>query len=211
MRAIIFDFDGTLGDSLAVVIEIAHTITNRPQLVLPEEVERMRTLRLLDVAKELRIPKWRWPYLLFRGRALMSARLAEVLPFPGIEEVIRALHEDGYQLYIMSSNSAKTIERFLLEHGMSSYFTKVYGGVGLLSKANSMRRILKKNNLVPDETIYVGDEPRDIDASKLIGIPCVAVAWGYNTADLLAEHAPMVVVRTTAQLQKVLEQWGGEI
>jgi phosphoglycolate phosphatase-like HAD superfamily hydrolase len=208
MRAIIFDFDGTIGDSFKVAVEIAHKITHRNLLVKPEEVERLRKLHMLDVARELRLPKWQWPFLLIRGRSQMSKRLPEVQPFPGIAEVLYSLHNDGYQLFIMSSNSEQNIQQFLTQHGMSTFFTRIYSGIGLLGKARALRRILKQNQLSADDVIYIGDETRDIDASKQVKMPCVAVAWGYNAPELLAEHAPMVVVRTMPQLQHVLEEWG---
>jgi phosphoglycolate phosphatase-like HAD superfamily hydrolase len=211
MRAIIFDFDGTIGDSFKVAVEIGHAITHRSQLVLPEEVVRLRKLRMLDVARELKLPKWQWPFLLVRGRRQMSKRLREVQPFPGIDGVLRELRRDGYDLYIMSSNSQRNIQRFMTAHGMITYISKIYSGVSLLGKARALRGILKETKLSPKDVIYVGDEVRDVEAANRVGMPCVAVAWGYNAPELLTEQAPMVVVRTIEQLQHVLEEWGSEL
>jgi phosphoglycolate phosphatase-like HAD superfamily hydrolase len=211
MRAIIFDFDGTIADSFKLTVEIVHKITHRSQLVMPEEVTRLRKLRLPEVAQELKIPKWQWPFILMRGRRQMAKRLVEVQPFPGINDTFKVLVQDNYQLYIMSRNRKSTIQRFLVEHGLSSYFKEVYGGVSLLRKANALEKIMKVNQLDKDDVIYVGDEPHDIQASKKVGIPCVAVGWGFSAPVLLAEYAPMVVVRTAEQLEHVLEEWGSEL
>lgn len=211
MKAIIFDFDGTLADSFKVVLEIAHSLTNRNQLVEPNEIIRMRKMRMINVARELQIPKWLWPTLIIRGRSMMGRRIAEIQPFPGIAETLEAIHKDGYQMFIMTSNSQRNVDLFLATHGMSSFFSKVYGGIGLLGKARALRKILRDNHLQTTEAIYVGDEPRDIEGAKLVDMPCVAVAWGYNDPDLLAEHAPMVVVRSAQQLLRVLEQWGSAL
>jgi phosphoglycolate phosphatase len=208
MRAFIFDFDGTIGDSFKVAVEIAHEITHRSQLVMPEEVARLRKLRMLDVARELKIPKWRWPMLLIRGRSLMTKRLKEVQPFPGIVPVLRTLHDEGYELYIMSSNSDRNIERFLVDNDITTIFKRVYSGVGLLGKARALRHILKHNNLLAKDVMYIGDEPRDIESSRQVGMPCVAVAWGFNAPELLKDHAPMALVDTPELLQQTLEAWG---
>lgn len=211
MKAVIFDFDGTIGDSFKVAVEIAHQLTHRSQLADPDEIARLRRMRMLSVALALHIPKYLWPFLLLRGRRMMTKRLKEVQPFIGIADVLMTLHQDGYQLFIVSSNSRQNIESFLTQHGLSGYLTKIYGNVGLLGKAPVLRKIIKRNNLTPEEVIYVGDESRDIEAAKQVNMPCVAVAWGYNAPELLQEHAPMVIVHSAKQLQTVLEEWGSAL
>lgn len=211
MKAIIFDFDGTLADSFKLVVEITQGLTHRTEPISDLEIARLRQLRLLNVAKELGLSRWRWPLLIIRGRRLMARRIGEVQPFAGIEAVVAALSGDHYRLFVMSSNSTRNVQAFLVQHGLSSYFTHIYGGVGLFGKSRALRKILHRNHLKPEDVIYVGDEPRDIEACKHVGVPCVAVAWGFNTPELLAEHAPMVVVRTSSQLRKVLEEWGSSL
>jgi phosphoglycolate phosphatase len=211
MKAIIFDFDGTLADSFKLAVDITQSLTHRTILVSDAEIVRLRKMRLLKVAEELGLPRWRWPLLMFLGRRRMSRRLGEVQPFAGIDDVLAALSGDHYKLFIMSSNSRRNVETFLANHGLSGYFTQIHGGVGLFGKARALRSILRHNNFQPADVIYVGDEPRDIEACKHVGVPCVAVAWGYNAPELLAEHAPMVVVRTTSQLRNVLEEWGSTL
>jgi phosphoglycolate phosphatase len=207
MRTIIFDFDGTIGDSFKVAVEIAHEMTHRSQLVMPEEVVRLRKLRMIEVARELELPKRRWPFLLIRGRKLMTKRLAEVQPFPGMADVLATLHKQGYQLFILSSNSEKNIGRFLQDHALNRYFVRTYSGVGLLGKSRALRHILKQNHLQATDAIYVGDEARDIEGSKRVGMDCVAVGWGYNAPELLAAHAPRAVVVTPEALLESLEAW----
>lgn len=205
MKAIIFDFDGTIGNSFTVALEIAHSITKRHQLVSPEEVLRFRQLKMLDVAIELEIPKWQWPFLLMRGRRQMDKRLKEILPFEGIDQILETLYTDNFQLFIVSSNSNRNINQFLMNNKLDNYFTKVYGGIGLLGKARALKHIMKINNLAKSEAVYVGDEPRDIEASKEVGIPCISVSWGYNSPSLLNKYRPLKVVDTPEQLIVVLK------
>lgn len=211
MNAIIFDFDGTIADSIPVVIEIAHKITHRPEFVDPNEVARLRSLGMLEVAKSLKLPRWQWPLFLVRGRRQMARRLHELQPFPGMPEALAALRAEGYQLFIMSSNSQHNVENFLVQHGLGGYFNRVYGGIGMLGKARALKKIVRHEHLQTEKTIYVGDEPRDIDASKAAGMACVAVGWGLNSPEMLSQHAPMVVVRQVSELQRVLQEWGRTI
>jgi phosphoglycolate phosphatase len=207
MRTIIFDFDGTIGDSLKVIIEVGNQLTHKNIGTDPRELENLRGLGLMAVAKELGIRKHQWPFLMFRGRLLMSKHLSEIKPFSGIEDVLKKFDAYGYNIFIMSSNSKQNIQTFLTHNGLSGYFDQVHGGVGLFSKAKALKKVIRTNKIGLDEAIYIGDEPRDIDAAKAAGIPCIAVSWGFNTPDILAQHAPMIVVRTREQLSKTLDSW----
>jgi phosphoglycolate phosphatase-like HAD superfamily hydrolase len=202
---IIFDFDGTIADSFSAVVGIFHELTHRSQLVTPEEIVRLRHMRLMDVARAEKISKWRAPFLLLRGRRMMAKRLGAVNAFGGIPDAIEQAHAAGHQLFIMSSNSTSNVRKFLREHELDQYFTKVYGGVGLLGKARALKRILRANQLQAAECIYIGDEPRDIDASNEVGMKCIAVTWGFNAVELLRDHKPYAIARTPEKLLSLLQ------
>jgi phosphoglycolate phosphatase len=159
----------------------------------------------------LDIPKRKWPWLMHKGKKIMAKDIHQIPVFDGIHEVLRSLKDQKYFLYIISSNSTSNIEKFLSEKGLLLYFDKVYGGAGIFDKARLITKVLKEQKIEPDSTVYVGDEVRDIQASKQIGMPCIAVGWGYNGADLLAQNSPMVVVRKPKELLQVISQWGDTI
>ena len=210
MKTVIFDFDGTLVDSFKVAIEVAHELTHRSILVQPEEIVRLRQLRLLDVARELKLPRWQWPFLLIRGRRMMTKRLDEVLPFADMPAVIKDLHSKGYNLLVMSSNSQVNVQRVLDNRSLSQYFSYIKGGIGLMGKSKGLRELIRQENLDIANCIYVGDEPRDVEGSRKVGMLCVSVTWGFNAPELLRDHHPLAVVDTPQQLRKELKKWGGK-
>jgi phosphoglycolate phosphatase-like HAD superfamily hydrolase len=134
----------------------------------------------------------------------MTKRLGEINVFGGMAETIKQVHSDGQQLFIMSSNSTSNVREFLLQNELNPYFTKIYGGVGLLGKARALKRILRANQLKPGECVYIGDEPRDIEASKAVGISCIAVTWGFNASELLKDHKPDAIADTPEELLELL-------
>jgi len=213
MRAVILDFDGTIADSFSTVINIAYQITKRPQLADVKQIESMRAdnLGLKDLISGLDIPKWKWPWLLYRGKRLMAKDIHRIPLFSGMREVLAALKDQKYELYIISSNSTANVQRFINENGLLPYFTKVYGGAALFDKAKLIKKVLKEQKLDPISAVYVGDEVRDILAAKQVGMPCIAVSWGYNSGDLLVQNSPMVVVRNPKQLLRIITEWGNTL
>src|SRR5882757_51124 len=113
MANIIFDFDGTIADSLMVVLGIIHELTGHDMPQTAEEVERLRSMTLLQAAREANVRVGKVPFMVARGRRLMRTRMEDITAFKGIPEAITELHAQGHGLYIMSSNSVQNIEQFL--------------------------------------------------------------------------------------------------
>jgi HAD superfamily hydrolase (TIGR01549 family) len=203
--AVIFDFDGTIADSLWVVVSIYEEMFGVS--VPPEQVEEARDHPLSQVIKNLGIPLWKVPRLLTMGRRIMRARASEVQPFPGMKEVFEQLQQAGFSLQVMSSNSKATVQHFLEQYDLLQYFTHIQGSVGLFSKAMVLKKLMKQFGLTRDEILYVGDEGRDIDGAKKAHVPIISVGWGYNSPKLLQSMRPDYFVAEPAQILEAVEAW----
>lgn len=203
MSTLIFDFDGTIADSMDLAIEIFYEVTGHPPITDPAEIARLRTLPLLKVAREAKISPHQIPRLLLKGRARMHQRMDEVGTFPGLPEVLRQLHKNGHRLLVMSSNSQQNVTQFLKTHGLESYFSDVYGSIGLFSKTRALKKILRLNKLKPGQCFYIGDEIRDMHASQKAKIRPVAVAWGYNDVRALQAAKPFAIAERPADLERI--------
>ncbi len=206
MKTIIFDFDGTIADSLGLVIEIYRELTNDTRKFTEEEYEEFRKLSARQVARAIGVSWWRVPLLLRKGRKIMRQRLGEVEVFDGLPEVIKELHGEGYNLQIVSSNSASNVRKFLKTHKLDEYFSSIRGDVGLFGKAKVLKQIIKKGNLNKNDTYYIGDEARDIVAAKKAGVKMVAVEWGYNHKNLLEMLLPYAMADSPKMLLKILSE-----
>jgi phosphoglycolate phosphatase-like HAD superfamily hydrolase len=203
-KTIIFDFDGTIADSFTIVVSIIQEMMHRSQKLTPEEIIGLKHMHLLEVAKKEHLPVWRIPFMVIRGRRMMNSRIGEVRLFDGMGIVIKELYDSGYELFIVSSNSSVNIEKFLQSNKLKQYFAKIYGGVGLFSKSRMLRKTLGANKLSPDKCIYVGDEARDVKASKEVGMRCVSVGWGFNAASLLCKLKPMAIADRPEDLLEII-------
>lgn len=205
MSNLIFDFDGTIANSFEVVEKIFYEVTGHEPITDEQLVAHLRRQPLLKAAKELHISPTQMPRLLIRGRALMQHRMNQVKAFPGIPQAIRELRNKGHQLFIISSNSQSNVEIFLKEHDLLDCFDRVYGGVGLFNKARVLKKVMRRSKMKAEESFYVGDEVRDVNAAKRAGVRIVSVAWGYNDVAALKEEKPFATAMTPADLLQILE------
>ncbi|HET8709317.1 MAG TPA: HAD-IA family hydrolase [Candidatus Saccharimonadales bacterium] len=201
---VIFDFDGTIADTFVMAINIFYKLKPRWPILPKGEVERLRGMAFMQVARELQIPPWDIPFLLVRGRKIMAAHLDEAVIIPGMGEAIRQLHDSGYDLYVISSNSTENVSRFLERHQLLDQFTEIYGSIGLMGKAKAIKKLLKDKQVAPENAYYVGDEARDIEAAHKVKVHSIAVSWGYNNIKILADHKPKVLVFDPADIVKVV-------
>lgn len=202
MKTLIFDFDGTIADSFELVIEIAYELTGLPKRS-EEEVAKLRHLPFVRATRELGIPMRHIPRLLIQGRQKMLERIHEVHPFPGMPEVLKELHDNGYHLLVTSSNSEKNVRTFLRANELESYFDGVYGNASIFNKATSIRKVLRRNKLDPSDCFYIGDEVRDVIAAARVRVEPVAVTWGYQASEALAKYHPYALVDHPADLLRI--------
>jgi phosphoglycolate phosphatase len=206
-ETIIFDFDGTIADTFPVIVRIFYHLTKRTDPFTYDEEERLRSLSLLSVAAELRIPLWRVPFLLVRGRRMMRQHMRQIEPVKGVPKTIKALHERGHNLMVISSNSSENIREFLRLHELDDrIFSNIYGGIGLWSKGRSLQRLARRSAFDVQHTWYVGDETRDIVAAKAAGVKSAAVAWGYNSVAALKEQQPDAIVSEPQDLLAIIPE-----
>jgi phosphoglycolate phosphatase len=200
---LIFDFDGTLADTLPVVIELFHQWSKHPPLTIAQ-IEHYRSMSMRQVLREVHVPMWRVPRLLATGRGKLNAHLGEVTMFEGLHPVLKQLHASGHAMYVVSSNSTENIDQFLVRHQVKDFFRQTYGGSGLFNKSKTIKRIMQHDGLDPASTYYIGDEVRDIEAGLKAGVQPVSVTWGYNNAQLLQTRNPERLVDQPATLLTIV-------
>lgn len=201
MKNIIFDFDGTLANTLPVVVDIAEGILG--QEVSSTDIAKYRNMTIKSILKEARIPMYKIPGLLVKGRPLLQKRMSEVDLFDGLEGVIKELSAD-YSLYIVSSNGLGIITKFLENYKLKKYFKRIYGNVGIFSKAQAVKKVMKREGFSIGDALYVGDEVRDIEAAKKIGLPIISVTWGYNGDKILKSYNPEYLASRPTDIIKII-------
>lgn len=205
---IIFDFDGTIADTFELALEIYNTIApeynSRP--AGPEDYELLRLKKPQELLKIYGVSRLKLLSLLLRVRKELSGRIPEIKMVDGMEASLREIGNSGYKMGILTSNSVSNVSKFLDINHLSVLFDFIYSGRSLFGKEKVIRRLLIHENLSAERVIYVGDETRDIEASKNAGIPVVAVSWGLNRREVLASLLPDQIADDPKELLGCLQR-----
>ena len=189
-RLAIFDFDGTLANSLDWFRASFQETIARFDLapVSPEELEGMRGLSAREIMARLKVSMWQLPVIVSDMRKRKLAAASETSLFAGIPAMLADLQRLGIKTAIVSSDSEASVRQVL--GPTASLITRFDCGAALFGKHWKFRRVARKLGAKPSETICIGDEIRDIEAADAAGMDSGAVAWGYALPAALQAAKP---------------------
>ena len=188
---IVFDFDGTIADSMKVLISIFNKLAKEYgfQKVDEKEVEKFRNKEAKDALKMMKIPVYKLPFFAKKIREELNKKIDKLKPVKGIEIVLGKLHKKNIQMGILTSNSEANVKKFFKKNKID-FFDFIYAGSSIFGKGRVLKKLLKDKKLSGDRVIYVGDETRDIDAARKCKVKVISVGWGFNTAEVLKKSNP---------------------
>lgn len=199
---VIFDFDGTLADSAGWFRSILPDLARRFGFRCPDEdeLEVLRHKPPREVMRILKIPGWKLVFIAVHVRK--RAAKAEAFPlFDGVPEALRAIAARGVKIAVVSSNAEVNVRRALGPH-LSCLVSGWSCGAGMFGKARHFRDVLKKMKVVPDRALAVGDEVRDIEAAREVGLKTAAVTWGFGTKPALEAEKPDLMFEKVAEFRE---------
>lgn len=200
-QLVIFDFDGTLADSLPWMMGVANQIADRHhfQRPTPEDLEALRGPEGASFTKLLKIPRWKLPLIARDGRRLMSENLAQIRLFPEIGAMLRRLVDHGVKLAMVSSNSEKNV-RQVLGPELAPLMAAYECGASFFGKYRKFKRAIKQCGVAQENVLSVGDELRDLTASQQLGVPFGAVSWGFCRPEALKAGGASFVFQSVQEI-----------
>jgi len=207
IKCIIFDFDGTLVDSKDVFVSVFNQLAAKYNFkkMKQADIEHLRKLSIMERCKLLNFPLYKLPFLASELHRQYKNHLKNLVLFDGIKELLDALKNRGFGLAIISSNSVENIKE-LLQTNHIDYINDIFSANNFFGKDKVIKKFLKVNQLKESEAIYIGDEQRDIVASKKNGVRVIWVGWGYDVIDLAKKEQPDFIVNTPGEILGVLQK-----
>ncbi|MBQ2832243.1 HAD family hydrolase [Methanobrevibacter sp.] len=199
----IFDFDGTLFDSICDVVicfnrvlEIYGFPTMTREEYIPclgGNIDEIVSLVLGENSTPQNVEEVKETYLDFYN----SSKKDLTVPFPDSLDLLENLQDRNILLAINSNRLNYSLNEFVERHFSGIDFTAIEGhSYPNPSKPNpyGVNRVLEKAGVDADEAIYIGDSATDIKTAENAGIDCILVRWGYgNQKDFENPHVLGVV------------------
>jgi phosphoglycolate phosphatase len=175
---VIFDLDGTLADSFPWFLRNVNDVADRFgfRRVADGDVEALRHATSLEILAWLEVPIWKLPVIARHMRRLKAEQAASIPLFAGVEPMLCALAAAGLRLALVSSDTEANAREKL--GSSAALFSDFDCAASIFGKPAKFRRVLKRARVPAEEAIAIGDETRDIEAARAVGIACGAVTWG---------------------------------
>lgn len=205
---LIFDWDGTLSDSIGRIVDAmqaAATSSGRPVrddiaikgiigLGLPEAI---RTLYPEITANDL---------IDFRQHYADSYMALDVEPsklFESVHESLEAFRAEGYRLAVATGKARRGLDRVLRAHGWTDYFDATRAADETASKPDPLmlNEILEQCGVRPEKALMVGDASFDLLMARNAGMDSVAVGYGAQALESLRQYEPRLAIEHFSELR----------
>ena len=203
---LVFDWDGTLIDSAAAIVESLQLACMDIGLDCPT-AERARPiigLGLKDALRDLvpELDEKDYGKLVDRYRVHFLARDPETALFPGIEPGLTSLRDAGHLLAIATGKSRRGLERALDQTGLRAHFVASRCADEGHSKPHPgmLQAVMAELGVTQDATLMIGDTTHDLQMAANAGVRGVAVTYGAHPRAALAAACPAACVDSVDDL-----------
>ncbi len=190
-KAILFDLDGTLLDTLEDMADALNRTMDR--FDLPHRTLREVRSFVGNGAKRL----------IELATGAEGDRLAEILavykedydrnyliktaPYPGVMQLLDELHAAGCLVGIVSNKPDSTVRSLAdaLFQGKADIAVGEKAGIRRKPAPDTVLAAMKALGVTKEDTVYVGDSEVDIMTARAAGVPCISVTWGFRDQDVL--------------------------
>ena len=208
---IVFDWDGTLMDSTAVIAGSIQAACRDLGLTVPDD-EAARHVIGLGLSQALRhavpdAPESLYEPLVERYRHHFLAQDRAIPLFAGARETLAELHEAGYWLAVATGKSRMGLDRALESTGLKQYFHATRTADQTFSKPHPamLLELMEELAVSAERALMIGDTTHDMQMAQNARVGAVAVGYGAHPPEQLQELNPLALVQDFAELRAWLK------
>jgi phosphoglycolate phosphatase len=209
---VVFDWDGTLYDSTALIVQSIQAACRDIGCAVPDDEQASYVIGLgLRAAMEQAAPGLepdRYPLLTERYRHHYFTRQHALTLFPGVLDMLRALRRRNHWLAIATGKSRGGLDDALA----TAELTGVFDGSRTADETQSkphpqmLLELMREFGCEPERTLMVGDTTHDLELAANAGAPSVAVSYGAHDRGAFDAHAPLYTAHSVAELARWLDE-----
>lgn len=205
---LVFDWDGTLMDSTAAIVDaICRSCADLGLAPPPESLARhVIGLGLADALRMAApdLPPDRVPDMVERYRFHYLSRDHELTLFDGLGDMVRQLRTAGFQVAVATGKSRVGLDRALATAGLEPWFHATRCADECFPKPHPAMLMELMDQLMtePDRTLMIGDTTHDLQMARNAGTASLAVSYGAHPLDELKSLSPLDCLETPAALRE---------
>ena len=190
-KAILFDLDGTLLDTLEDMADALNRTMDAfalPHRSLPEVRSFVGNgaKRLVELAAGAEGDRLEEILAVYKEDYDRNY-LIKTAPYPGIMTLLDRLHAEGCLVGIVSNKPDSTVQSLsdALFEGKADISVGEKAGIRRKPAPDTVLAAMEALGVTRAETVYVGDSEVDVMTARAAGVPCISVTWGFRDRDVL--------------------------
>ena len=213
IHTIFFDLDGTLTDSAPGIIHSVQYALKKygieaeendlRSFIGPPLVHSFQERFGFDHDKALEAVAYYREYFTAGG-------MFENSVYPGVEEMLQKLKEDGLMLAVATSKPELFSKQILEHFALTRYFVFI-GGAAMdetrTTKVEVLSYALRELQVDPAKAVMIGDRENDMEAASLLGTESIGVLYGYGSKEELANAGAKVFADTPMDICRIISGW----
>ena len=212
-RLLVFDWDGTLADSTAIIAQALQSACRDVGEPVPDDASARFVigLGLADAIAHVApaLPVERHPELSLRYRHHYLARDPEIPLFDGARELLDELASEGFLLAVATGKTRIGLDRALAASGLAARFhaTRCADESRPKPDPDMLLHLIARFRVAPGATLMIGDTTHDLELARAAGADALAVAYGAHPPDGLAAAKPLATVHSIGELREWLDRY----
>jgi len=206
-RLLVFDWDGTLADSTALIAGCLQAACSDIGLPVPDGAAARHVigLGLVDALRHVAptLPRERYAELSAHYRDRYLARDGQIVLFDGVREMLDELDAAGHLLAIATGKSRAGLARALAQQRLADRFiaTRCADECHPKPHPDMLLHLMDETGVEAASTLMIGDTTHDLELARNAGAAAVAMGHGAHRVDELARFAPLATVGSISELR----------